>query len=151
MKRNTFSIFLHFLQRLAERIKNNIYSTSKKLFFRNFRGEGFRIFLRYVSFITVQHEIAVIRTARTVDCKSDKSARMTLLQFLKYEKRGATKNSIMGTRVEMWGNDLWSISVMKRNRKTSERSRSHKLAMLIFFVCLFVCNVVYDFNKKDKT
>lgn len=91
MKRNTFNIFLHFLQRLAERIENNIYSTSKKLFFRNFRGEDFRIFLRYVSFIAVQHEIEVIRTARTVDCKSDKSACMTLLQFLKHEKRGATK------------------------------------------------------------
>lgn len=78
---------------------------------------------------------------------------MRLFQFLKREKRGATKNPTMGARVEMWGNDLWSISIMgKKNRTTSESKSSNKLAMFILFfsVCSFVRNTTYDLNKNQR-
>jgi len=66
-----------------------------------------------------------------------KRAHMRLFQFLKRGKQGARKNSTMGTRVEMWGNDLWSISIKKRTRTTSEQNISNKLAMLFFY--LLIC------------
>ncbi|KYM93429.1 GRAM domain-containing protein 1B [Cyphomyrmex costatus] len=51
--------------------------------------------------------------------------RMRLFQFSKREKRGTIKNSTMGTRVEMWGNDLWSISFTgKRTRTIPEQINS---------------------------
>lgn len=59
----------------------------------------------------------------------------------------------MVTRVEMWGNDLWSISIKKKNKKEeiSEKSNSNKLAVLIFFVCLLFI-IAYNVNKaQEKT
>lgn len=96
-----------------------------------FSGEGFRIFLRYVNFITVQHEtMTVIPAADHID----KSAQMRLFQVLKRDKRKATKNSTMTTRVEMVGNDLWSIAITKKSKKeeTPVRRNSNKLAVFIF-------------------
>ncbi|KYN41188.1 GRAM domain-containing protein 1B [Trachymyrmex septentrionalis] len=58
--------------------------------------------------------------------KCNDSIRMRLFQFLKREKRSAVKNSTMGTRVEMCGNNLWSISITgKRNRTISEQTNSN--------------------------
>lgn len=52
----------------------------------------------------------------------------------KIEEGGATKrkNAKMGqTRVDMWGNDLWSISIMgKKNKTVSERKKSDKLVFV---------------------
>lgn len=52
----------------------------------------------------------------------------------KIEKGRTTKDAKMGhgTRVDMWGNDLWSISIMGKKNKIPEQNKSNKLVFVFF-------------------
>lgn len=53
----------------------------------------------------------------------------------KVERRRTKKDAKMdhGTRLDVWGNDLWSISIMDKKSKTvPEQNKSDKLVLVFF-------------------
>lgn len=66
----------------------------------------------------------------------------------KIEKRKTTKDEKMGghrTRVDIWGNDLWSISIMgKKNKTIHEQNKSNKL-VFVFIWQAILCAVTLHF------